>query len=411
MIGALLCLQSVTIQAADWPEYRGLNCDGISTEKLNLNWSATPPKVLWKVPANTGFSSFSVGGGKAFTQVVRDINGAPREVCVALDAATGRELWFADVAVGTGYGGGGKGDGPRSTPAVSDGNVFVLTPDLVLHALDAETGKALWSHDLIKEYAAKNIGWNSAASPVIDGDLVFVMGGGPDQSLLAFNKKSGEVVWKTGTEAITHATPVTATILGERQVIFFCQSGLVSLATKDGKLLWKFPYKFEVAAGASPVVSGDIVYCSAAYDVGGGACKITRQGSDLIATPLWQIPGNAGVANHWSTPVCKDGFIYGMFGHGKQNVGPLKCVEIATGKVKWEQPGFGQGNAISASGKILALADNGDLVVVEPTPEAYKELARTHAVAGKCWSTPAVSNGCIFVRSTEEGVCLQVPAP
>ena len=211
MIGALLCLQSVTIQAADWPEYRGLNCDGISTEKLNLNWSATPPKVLWKVPANTGFSSFSVGGGKAFTQVVRDINGAPREVCVALDAATGRELWFADVAVGTGYGGGGKGDGPRSTPAVSDGNVFVLTPDLVLHALDAETGKALWSHDLIKEYAAKNIGWNSAASPVIDGDLVFVMGGGPDQSLLAFNKKSGEVVWKTGTEAITHATPVTAT--------------------------------------------------------------------------------------------------------------------------------------------------------------------------------------------------------
>ena len=92
-------------------------------------------------------------------------------------------------------------------------------------------------------------------------------------------------------------------------------------------------------------------------------------------------------------------------------MGPLKCVEIATGKVKWEQPGFGQGNAISASGKILALADNGDLVVVEPTPEAYKELARTHAVAGKCWSTPAVSNGCIFVRSTDEGVCLQVPAP
>lgn len=403
--------QSAAVVAADWPGYRGATGDGISTEKLNLNWPAKPPKVLWKVPANAGFSSFAVAGGKAFTLVVRDIDGAPREICVALDAETGRELWAADLAAGKGYGGGGKGDGPRSTPAASDGVVCVLTPDLVLHALAAETGKPLWTHDLVKEYEAKNIAWNSAASPLIDGDLVFVMGGGAGQSLLAFNKKNGQVVWKTGTEAITHATPVLAAILGERQVIFFCQSGLVSVAPKDGKLLWKLPYNFKTSTAASPVVSGDIVYCSAAYNVGGGACKIARQGAGFTATPLWQTPGNDDVANHWSTPVCKDGHLYGMFGHNKQNVGPLKCVEIATGKIKWAQPGFGMGNAISADGKILALADSGDLVVVEPAPEAYKELARIKAVAGKCWSTPAVSNGRIYVRSTEEGTCLEVPAP
>ncbi|MEI6279741.1 MAG: PQQ-binding-like beta-propeller repeat protein [Verrucomicrobiae bacterium] len=411
VLGAFFCIPTAAVQAEDWPGYRGATGDGISTEKLNLNWSAKPPKVLWKVPTNTGFSSFAVGGGKAFTQVVRDMNGSPREICVALDAATGKELWAADLAVGKGYSGGGKGDGPRSTPAVSDGVVCVLTPDLVLHGLAAETGRPLWTHDLLKEYAAKNIGWNSAASPVIDGDLVFVMGGGAGQSLLAFNKKSGQVVWKTGTEAITHATPVAATILGERQVIFFCQSGLVSLAAKDGSLLWKFPYKHQGSSAASPVVSGDIVYCSAAYNVGGGACKITRQGLSYTATPLWQTPGNAEVANHWSTPVCKDGHIYGMFGHGGYNVGPLKCVEIATGKIKWTQPGFGVGNVILADGKILALADNCDLVVVDPTPDAYKELARIKTVAGKCWSTPAVSNGRIFVRSTEEGACLEVLPP
>jgi len=412
LAGALFCLSTAMLQATDWAAYRGSNGDGISTEKLNLNWSVKPPKVIWKVPTNTGFSSFSVAGGKAFTQVVRDINGSAREICVALDAATGKELWFADIAVGKGYSGGGKGDGPRSTPVVSEGIVYVLTPDIVLRALDAETGKPLWMHDLIKEYAAHNIGWNSAASPVIDGNLVFAMGGGPDQSLLAFNKKNGQVVWKTGSEDITHATPVVTTILGERQVIFFCQSGLVSVAPKDGKVLWKFPYKYKTATAASPVVCGDIVYCSAGYEVGGGACKITRQGLEFTAKPLWQIPGNSEVANHWSTPVCsKDGYLFGMYGHGKQNVGPLKCVEIATGQVKWAQAGFGQGNAIAAGGKILALADNGDLVVVEPTPTAYKELARIKAVAGKCWSTPAVSNGRIYVRSTEEGTCLDVSAP
>jgi len=410
--GALFFLQSAAIQAADWPAYRGPNGDGISTEKLNLDWSARPPKVLWKVPTTTGFSSFAVGGGKAFTQVVRDIGGVPREICVALDATTGKELWAADLAAGKGgYGGGGPGDGPRSTPAVSDGMVYVLTPDLVIHALDSATGKPHWSHDLVAEHAAVNIKWSSAASPVIDGDLVFVMGGGPDQSLLAFNKKSGQVVWKTGTEAITHATPVVATILGERQVIFFCQSGLVSLAPKDGKLLWKLPYNFKTSTAASPVVSGDIVYCSAGYNVGGGACKITKEGDSFTATPLWQTPGNKDVPNHWSTPVCKDGYLYGMFSHNQQNVGPLKCVEIATGAIKWTQPGFGVGNTILADGKVLALADSGDLVVVEASPESYKELARFKAVAGKCWSTPAVSNGCLFVRSTEEGTCLEVLAP
>ena len=408
LFGACLCMQISTIHAADWPAYRGASGDGISTEKLNLNWSAKPPKVLWTVPTNSGFSSFSVGGGRAFTQVLRDIDGAPREVCVALEAATGKELWVADLAVGKGYSGGGKGDGPRATPAVSDGVVCVLTPDLLLQALDAATGKPLWSHDLLKEFSAKNIAWKSAASPVIDGDLVFVMGGGPEQSLLAFNKKSGQLVWKTGTEAITHATPVVATILGERQVIFFCQSGLVSVAEKDGKLLWKFPYAFKTSTAASPVVSGDTVYCSAGYEVGGGACKIAKQGADFTATALWQTPGNSEVPNHWSTPVCKDGHLYGMFSHNKGGVGPMKCVEIATGKIKWAQPGFGVGNVVAADGKILALADNGDLVVVEPSPAAYKELARFKAVAGKCWSTPAVSNGCIFVRSTEEGTCLDV---
>jgi len=191
-------------------------------------------------------------------------------------------------------------------------------------------------------------------------------------------------------------------------VIFFCQSGLVSVAAKDGKALWKFPYDFKTSTAASPVVCGDIVYCSAGYGVGGGACKITRSGNGFTATGLYQVPGNKMIANHWSTPVFKDGYLYGMFSFKDYGKGPLKCVEVPTGKVKWEQPGFGAGQVILVNDKILALSDKGDLAVVQATPTAYKELARTKAVNGKCWSTPALANGRIYVRSTKEGVCLDV---
>ena len=408
LAGFFILAQEVS-RAADWPQYRGPNQDGCSMEKVS--WPAGGPKALWKVPTPNGLSSFAVSGGKVYTQISRD----ERELCVALDAATGKELWTADVGVGK-YDGSGNagtkdnsgGDGPHSTPAVSEGLVYVLNPDLVLFGLDANTGKPVWTKNLIKEYGAKNIGWKSAASPVVDGDLLFVAGGGKGQSFLAFNKKTGEVVWKSQTEGFTHATPVAATILGERQVIFFAQSGLVSVAAKDGKALWKFPFRFSVSTAASPIVAGDVVYCSAGYSVGGGACKITKEGDGFKATELWKIPGDLLVANHWSTPVLKDGYLYGMFSFKKYGVGPLKCVELATGKVQWEQRGFGAGQCILVGDKLLALADDGQLVMVEAVPAAYKEVGRVKAVAGKCWSMPAFCDGRVYVRSTKEGACLDL---
>lgn len=413
IIGVLSALPLAISHAADWPQYRGPNQDGRSMEPVVVQWPASGPKVVWKIPSNTGFSSFAVVNGKAYVQVVRDIDGAPREVCQALDAATGKELWIADVAAGK-YDGSGNtgakdnkgGDGPRSTPTVNDGMVYVLTPDIVLYGLDANTGKQIWKRDIMSDHAGRNIQWKSAASPVVDGDLVFAGGGGPGQSMLAFNKKTGAVVWKTGDEIITHATPVVATILGVRQVIFFMKSGLVSVAAKDGKLLWKFPYKFNVSTAASAVVAGDVVYCSAGYGVGGGACRIVREGTGLAAKELWQIPGDSEVANHWSTPIYKDGHLYGMFSFKKWGTGPLKCVELATGKVKWEQPDFGAGHVTMVGDRILALTDYGDLVVVAAQPQAYKELARAKVLDGKCWTTPAFANGRIYVRSIKEAVCL-----
>jgi outer membrane protein assembly factor BamB len=382
---------------------------------VSLPWPACGPKVVWKVETNLGFSSFAISDGKVFSQVVREIDGGPREICVALDAATGNEQWFADVGVGK-YDRGGDsgakdnsgGDGPRSTPTVNDGRVYVATQNLVLHCLDQQTGKALWTKDLMQDHAGRNITWKSAASPVIDGDLVFLGGGGAGQSLLAIHKNTGEVVWKTQDETITHSTPLVTTLLGQRQVIYFLKSGLLSVSAKDGATLWRFPFSFNVSTAITPVVSGDIVYCSAGYDVGGGACRIKRDGDQFAVEDLYKIPGNRDIPNHWSTPVCKGGYLYGMFSFKKFATGPLKCVELATGKVQWEQPGFGAGNVILVNEQLLALTDFGELVVVAAKPDAYQEVARAKVVTGKCWSTPAVSGGRIYVRSTKEGVCLDV---
>lgn len=403
----------VSADAAEWPQYRGPDLNGVSAEKASPAWAGAGPKTVWKVPTENGFSSFAVSGGKAFTIVGR----GGKEVCVALDAANGKELWTAELDVAKYEGGGDSGtpdnkggDGPRSTPTVNDGKVYAFSQGLILSCFDANSGKQIWSHDLMKEFAGHNITWKNASSPVIDGDLVFVAGGGAGQSFLAFNKADGKLAWKTGDDTITHATPVVATILGERQVIFFMKSGLVSLSPKDGKELWRAPYKFAVSTAISPVVDGDIVYCSAGYGVGGGAFKISKDGAAFKATQMWQTPGDKLVANHWSTPVVKDGHLYGMFSFKKYGVGPLKCVEIATGSVKWEQPNFGAGNVTLVGDKLIALADNGEVVVVEATPSAYKEVCRTKAVAGKCWSTPAFSDGKIYVRSTKEGACLDPSA-
>ena len=216
-----------------------------------------------------------------------------------------------------------------------------------------------------------------------------------------------DVVWKGQDEKMTHATPVVATILGVRQVIFFTQSGLVSLATASGEPLWRYKFKYAVSTAASPVVAGDIVYCSAGYGVGSGAVRIAKQGSEWTSTELWRSSGNA-ICNHWSTPVYHKGYLYGMFSFKQYGSGPMKCVELATGKEMWAMAGYGPGNVIIADDTIVALSDAGMITLVEPNPQAYKEIARVKAVDGKCWSTPIVSDGKIYARSAKEGVCLDV---
>jgi outer membrane protein assembly factor BamB len=329
-----------------------------------------------------------------------------------LDANTGQEIWAAPLGIAK-YDGSGNngtpdnkgGDGPRSTPSYDDGKVYTSSSRMVLNCLDAATGRQIWASDLIKEHAGLNIHWENAASPLVEGGLVFAAGGGSGQSLLAFDKNDGHVVWSGQDEKMTYSTPVAATILGERQVIFFTQSGLVAVAPKTGAVLWRYPFAMKVATAISPVVWGDTVYCSLAYGKGAGACKIAKTADGYTATQLWF---KQNLVNHWSTPVCAEGYLYGIYGQAKFGSAPLKCIELATGNERWSQDGFGPGGCTLVDGHVLVLSDAGDLVLVKATPGAYTEVARSHVLAGKCWNAPSISNGRIYARSTREGVSLDV---
>jgi len=400
----LFILTATQLFAADWPQYRGPQGDGSSAEKILTTWPAEGPKLLWKAPLGPSFGSFVLSGGKAFCFIQRGVEGQDREVTLALDAQTGKELWAVPVGKAT-YDKQG-GDGPRSTPTVDGKRVYLLGAYQLLTCLDADTGKQIWQHDLVSEFGGKVIQWNSAASPLLSGNLILVNGGGSGQGLLAFDKNDGQLAWKTEDDKPTHSSPVVATILGVPQVIFYTQKGLVAVTPQSGKVLWRFAYLFQVSSAASPIVWSNIVYCSAAYGVGAGACQITKEGETFTAAELWR---KKDLPNHWTSPVCRDGYLYGIYGGGKQSGAPLKCVDIRTGEEKWSRDGFGGGGAtILVGGNVLAQCDRGPLVLVAAKPDAYQELARAEIYGGQCWTMPVVSNGKIFARNTKEGFCLDV---
>jgi outer membrane protein assembly factor BamB len=410
-------LATLNASADSWPQYRGPRGDGISTETITTTLPAEGPKCVWKVPINGGFSSFAISGDKVFTVMSREMDGENSEACVALAAETGKELWATRTGRAK-YRGGAEsgtennkgGDGPRSTPTVDGYHVYVYSSDMVLSCLDVASGKVIWSKEILKDFAGRTIGWESAMSPVVEGKLVYIVGGGAGQSILAFAKDSGELAWKMGDELMTHATPVVTTLHGVRQIVFFVQSGLVSLNPESGKELWRQAFPYKVSTASLPVIGDNMVLCTAGYDIGGAGFEVMKTDGAFTTKELWRAKGNKEVASLWSPPVYRDGYVYGMISFKQFGNGPLKSVDLKTGAVKWEKAGFGAGNVVLAGDKLIALADDGQVVIVKASPDSYQELGRFKALEGKCWTTPAIAGGKLYVRSTKEGGCFDLTA-
>ncbi|MDA1266167.1 MAG: PQQ-like beta-propeller repeat protein, partial [Planctomycetota bacterium] len=349
----------------DWPQVTGPNGDRMVA--TGINPSNLTAEAAWRVPTNLGFSSFAIADGRALTMVVRDVEGVQRECCVALDVASGRELWAQPFGPAAYDGGGGAGasdnkggDGPRTTPVIVGDRVYVYDAHLVLHSLDAKSGKPGWQVDVLNDHEGRQIKWQNASAPVVAQGIVLVAGGGEGQTMLGVDARTGAVKWAHGDDKITHATPTPCTLHGREQVIFYLMQGLTSVDPKTGEVLWSLPYDFRTSSAASPVVHGDIVYVSAGYGVGAGAWRINKTDAGFETEFLWRQRNK--LQNHWSTPFCKDGHLYGMFSFKKYGEGPLMCVELATGETRWSADGFGPGNAILVGDHVIALSDTGEVV-------------------------------------------------
>lgn len=386
-----LTLSAGWAAAADWPRYRGPNTDGVAEDAKLEKLALTP---VWKNPIGDSFGQIAVVGSKVFLMAER----APDEYCICLEAATGKEIWATriDKTIKD-----GNGNGPRSTPAIDGKHVYALGTYLKLFCLDLDTGKEVWKHDLVAEAGAKPLQWGSASSPLVIADLVLVTGGGAGKGISAYKRDTGALAWAKTNEAYTYASPTLATLKGKLQAICFMQSGLVSVDPKTGDVLWTFAHPKALATAASPVVGGqdgDIVYCSAGYNVGAAACQVSNDGGKWTAKELWRTKGQN--MNLWSTPVYRDGCIYGLFNHN-DNAGPLACVDIATGKVNWSQKGFGsQGGLVLVGDKLLVQTPKGDLVLVPAVSDGFKELGRVSVLKTKDWTAPTLANGMVYVRSS-----------
>ncbi|MBM3878625.1 MAG: alcohol dehydrogenase [Verrucomicrobia bacterium] len=401
--------------AEDWPQFRGPRTDGTSTERIATEWPAAGPPVLWRVSLTDGFGGFAVSGGRAFTLIKRDVSGQAREVCLALDADSGAELWARPVGTASytsGASGPGAGsDGPRSTPTVRDGRVFLVASRLEVYSLRAEDGAVVWTRNLQSLYSGRLPDWQSAASPLIVGDLLLMNCGSSNNSIVALRTGDGSLAWRSQAESATYATPVLATLHGRQQVIFSTTRNLLALAPEDGRLLWRYGFG-SVWSAATPVVAEDLdlVFSTVGYGVGAMAVKVSESGNALVASPVYT-SAKRSLESHWMTPVYRQGHLYGMFGHADYNRAPLRCVDPVTGTVKWSVDDFGQGALLLLGDKLLVLTENGDLSTVEATPAAYRPVSRFKALSGKCWNAPAISHGRIYARSTRQAVAFDVALP
>ena len=411
-------LTSTTISAlfgSGWPHVNGPNHDRVSKESIEITWESETPQPNWRVKCNGGFSSFVVGEGIVVTVLPGKIDEEAKEVVVALDKDTGKAIWNTPLGPAT-YDGGGNsgadgnkgGDGPRATAVIDEGRVYVYGGQFDLYCMDAKNGTILWKQDIQNDFNGDMIKWQNVMSPLIVDDKVLVSGGGKGQAFLAFNKIDGSLVWKSGTGAVSHVTPVLTTIDGMQQVLFMIRSELVSINPDTGKELWSYPFNFSTSMAASPVVWKNMVHISAGYGTGGAGIEVSKRGSKWKVDELWRKRGNRDIASHWSTHIAHEGYLYGLYSFKEYGDGDLKCIDMRTGEINWQEPGFGQGQMIMADQKLFVLTDFGQMKVVSPTPDSYTLLSEATVIDGKCWATPAISDGTLFIRSTTAGVSIDL---
>ncbi len=379
---------------AEWPQWRGPNRDGISSEtEFIKNWPEAGPKVLWHIPLGDGYSGISIDQGKAYTMFAEGND----EFVICLDASDGKEIWrFRSGAKFTEQ----RGDGPRSMPTVDGASVFVLGAEGKLYALDARDGAELWSHNFVEEFGSSVPTWGFSSSPIVEGNLVIVEAGGQDEkAIVAFDKKSGAVVWATHTDAVGYSSPISIDFGGARQIIFLTSKTLLSVAPENGQIYWKYSWPEGINIATPIFIPDDKIFISASYDKGAVLLRMTVSEEGIGIEEVWK---SRVMKNHFNSSVLQGDYLYGF------DNAILTCIEANTGEEQWQHRGFGKGSLLLADGYLIILGEGGKLALAEASPDEYRERANFQLFDDKCWTVPTLAGGKLYLRNQKEMVCLDL---
>ena len=380
----------------DYPQFLGPNRNGIvPAVNIATDWTRTPPKIVWRRRVGAGWSGFAVAGSIAVTQEQR----GNREMVVAYNVADGTPRWaHGDEAH---YESTVAGEGPRATPTIDRGRVFSLGSTGVLNALDLATGKRLWHRDVNTDQSSSTPVWGRASSPLIVDDLVIVSAGGTGHALVAYNRVNGTPVWNAGTDDASYSSPLFATLAGVPQILMLNHTTVIAHDPKSGRVLWEHSWPRQQPSVAMPLVlPGDRALFSAGYGIGSRLLQITGGGDDLQATLVWESPR---LKAKFTNLVYYQGFVFGL------DDGVLVCLDPANGERKWKSGRYGHGQVILSGGMLLVQTEEGEIVLVEATPDAHREIARFAVFDRKTWNPPALAGRFLIVRNDLEAACIELP--
>ncbi len=396
-------LPPITKGLADWPNWRGANFDGRSATKgIQTDWSKGLKK-LWSVnylcqdQATASWSSPVIQGNRLIVPG-RDENN---DLLFCINADNGELIWTGSYEAQSGT---SHGPGPRATPFINENRVYTFgrSGDLVCWQL--EDGKLLWRKN-VKDEGGVEPTWGYSTTPLVLDNMVIVQGGG-NALIIAHDKVSGELLWKSMEGEVGYAAAITINIENEVKLLIYHGKGLSCLNPSDGKVLWTAPWVTDYGVNATtPIVSGDIVFHTAGYKMGCEALKITNN----RYTVLWK--SNVMEAQH-SDPILIDRYIYGYSGESSRNNGQFKCIELATGKEMWSTGQIGQGTTTFVDGYLICLDIKGNLFLVNPDSKGFKMHGKIKSalkdVKNPAWTVPVVANGKLYLRYLQQLVCYQL---
>jgi outer membrane protein assembly factor BamB len=414
-IAAAACL----LHGADWPEYRGQGRGGVWTESRivqKLPTGGLRPK--WRTPVRAGFAGPAVSAGRVFvTDFLAASARKGTERALALNAKTGKILWTREWPAN--YQGIGYGTGPRATPTVDDDRVYVVGASGVLLCLSTKTGEVIWQKDYVKDYETVMPTWGITSAPIVDGPrLIAIVGGQPDAKVVAFDKLTGRELWRA--IASDSEPGYCQPILVDGQLIIWHPVAVTSLNPVTGKVNWEQPMK--VHAGmtlATPVASGLKLLVSSFYN---GSMLVALDGSRLWKGASDSEIKTDGLHAVVNTPVIEGDYIYGICSYGQ-----FRCLDLKTGQRVWETPEVTKEKARWASGFIVRHQDRyfinndrGELIIAQFSPAGYKEISRAQLIKPTSdsnnrrelgavnWSHPAYANRHIFARNDEEIIAVSL---